>query len=107
MTLTVSKAKTCEQLAPAMVELDQVLGPDFATGSEKKENRAGKIAEAGGTTIVNALIPFRGLVREISGAAPAKRRLNAAIDAGFARRGFLRGVHRTRGCPSQAPELAR
>jgi hypothetical protein len=48
--------------------------------------------------VVNTLIPFRGLIREISGAAPAQRRLNAAIDAGFARRGYLRGVLRTRGC---------
>lgn len=90
--------RTCEQLALAMHELNDVLGPDFVAGVEQKENRAGKIAEAGGKTIVNAVIPFRGLVRELSGAAPAQRRLNAAIDAGFARRGFLRGVHRTRGC---------
>ncbi|MEE3154506.1 MAG: hypothetical protein VX309_03150, partial [Pseudomonadota bacterium] len=54
--------------------------------------------EAGGKTIVNSIIPFRGLVREITGAAPAQRRLNTAIDAGFARRGFLRGAAISRGC---------
>ena len=81
-----------------MDELNEILGPDFASADDKKENRAGKLAEAGGKSIVNALIPFRGLIREISGAAPAKRRLDAAIDAGFARRGFLRGVYRARGC---------
>lgn len=97
--------KTCEQLALAMHALNEVLGPDFAAGDERKENRAGKIAAAGGKTIVNAVIPFRGLVREITGAAPAQRRLNAAIDAGYARRGFLRGVHRTRGC--RATDLSR
>ena len=48
--------------------------------------------------MVNSLIPFRGIVREVSGAAPAERRLAAAIDAGFARRGFLRGVLSARGC---------
>jgi hypothetical protein len=90
--------KTCQQLASAVQALNEVLGADFAPGDEKEENRAGKIAEAGGKTIVNAILPFRGLVRELTGAAPAERRLNAAIDAGFARRGFLRGVHRTRGC---------
>jgi hypothetical protein len=38
------------------------------------------------------------VVREISGAAAADRELAAATQAGFARRGFLRGVHQTRGC---------
>lgn len=90
--------RTCKQITAAVVELNEVLGPDFKAGAETKENRAGRLAEAGGKAVVNTLIPFRGLIREISGAAPAQRRLNAAIDAGFARRGYLRGVLRTRGC---------
>jgi hypothetical protein len=90
--------RTCAQIAAAVIELNEVLGPDFVVGDKMNQNRAAKIAEAGGKTIVNALIPFRALVRELTGAAPAQRRLNAAIDAGYARRGFLRGVHRTRGC---------
>ena len=60
--------------------------------------KAGKLAEAGGKTIVNTIIPFRGLVREVSGAAPAERRLDAAIKAALARRGFLRGVATARKC---------
>jgi len=90
--------KTCKQLAAEVTSLNAVLGRDYAVGNEYKENRAGKLAEAGGKTVVNAIIPFRGLVREVSGAAPAERRLNAALDAGFARRGFLRGVHVKQGC---------
>lgn len=91
--------KTCSRIKAATDELTEALGPDFVVGNNKKENRAGRLAEAGGKTIINTLIPFRGLVREISGAAPAQRRLNAAIDAGYARRGFLRGVALTRRCP--------
>jgi len=89
---------TCRQLAASVAELNKVLGPDFAAGTATNENRASKIAEAGGRTLVNALIPFRGLVREVSGAAPAQRRLNAAIDTGYARRGFLRGLQTARKC---------
>jgi hypothetical protein len=48
--------------------------------------------------VVNSIIPFRGVVRELSGSAEADRRLQAATDAGIARRGFLRGVQRIRGC---------
>jgi hypothetical protein len=99
---SLSGLKTCKQLAAAVSALNEALGPDYAAGAEaKKENRAGKLAEAGGKTIVNSILPFRGLVREISGAAPAQRRLEAAVTAGYARRGFLRGVHQTRKCKTQ------
>jgi hypothetical protein len=90
--------RTCAQLNRAIFELDDVLGPDYDGAVAVHENKAGKLAEAGGKTIVNTIIPFRGLVREISGAAPAERRLNADIRAGFARRGFLRGVATARRC---------
>lgn len=90
--------KTCRQYSAALTALNEALGPDFAAGGPAKENRGAKLAEAGGKTVVNSLIPFRQLVREISGAAPAQRNLNAAVDAGLARRGFLRGVHLRQGC---------
>jgi hypothetical protein len=90
--------RTCAQLSRAVFELNDVLGPDYAGGVVIHENKAGKLAAAGGKTIVNTIIPFRGLVREVSGAAPAERRLNADIKAAFARRGFLRGVAAARKC---------
>jgi hypothetical protein len=91
-------AANCAQIRSNLSQLNAVLGPDFVAGTTVNENRASKIAEAGGKTIVNSILPFRGLVREVSGAAPAQRRLNAAIDAGYARRGFLRGLARTKNC---------
>ncbi|MCP1472067.1 hypothetical protein J3E64_003782 [Sphingobium sp. OAS761] len=91
-------SRTCKALNRDLGELDAVLGDDFTVGKEANENRTGKIAEAVGKTIVNSLIPFRGLVREISGAAPAERRLQAAVTAGIARRGYLRGLASAKGC---------
>ena len=91
-------SRHCRALNQSLGELDGVLGADFTIGAEENENRAGKIAEAVGKTIVNSLIPFRGLVREISGAAPAERRLQAAVTAGIARRGYLRGIAASKGC---------
>lgn len=90
--------RSCAQLSQAIFELNDVLGPDYAGGVTVHENRVGKLAEAGGKTVVNTIIPFRGLVREISGAAPAERRLDADIRAAYARRGFLRGVATARRC---------
>lgn len=89
---------TCKGMNADMAQLNAVLGEDFAEGRELNENRTGKIAEAVGKTVVNSLIPFRGLVREISGAAPAERRLEAAVTAGIARRGYLRGLATAKGC---------
>jgi hypothetical protein len=85
-------------LSAALAAHNEALGPDFVPGGAGKENRGAKLAEAGGKTVINSLIPFRQLVREISGAAPAQRSLNAAVDAGLARRGFLRGVHLRQRC---------
>ncbi len=88
----------CRQIADAVTELNDAIGPDFASAHTTPESRTGKVAEAGGRMLVNSIMPFRGLVREVSGAAPAERRLAAAVDAGFARRGYLRGLQSARKC---------
>jgi hypothetical protein len=48
--------------------------------------------------VVSSLIPFRGLIRELSGANAQDRAIQAAIQAGLARRGFLKGVGAVRRC---------
>lgn len=88
----------CTVLIAELGELDAALGPDYGATPAANENRAGKFAEAGGEMLVNSLIPFRGLVREISGAATAERRRAAAIAAGLARRGYLHGLAEVRRC---------
>jgi len=90
--------RSCAQLDQAIFELNDALGPDYSGSVTVRENRVGKLAEAGGKTVINTIVPFRGLVREISGAAPAERRLDAGIRAAYARRGFLRGVATARKC---------
>ena len=88
----------CKDLALAIAQLSEVLGPDLDTPADAMGRTPERVATAGGRAVVNSLVPFRGLVREVSGAAAERRALNAAIDAGFARRGFLRGVHQARDC---------
>ena len=90
-----SGAGSCRQIASSISALNGVLGPDFGSAERAKKE---SILKAGGNAVVGSLIPFRGVVREISGAAPAERRLLAAYSAGFARRGFLRGLQRARKC---------
>lgn len=90
---------SCAAIANEIRALSSALGADFdAPAVGKRGSKKGEIAKAGGTALVDSIIPFRGLVREVSGAAAAQRRLEAATYAGFARRGFLRGLFYSRKC---------
>ncbi|MBB4837621.1 hypothetical protein HNP52_000672 [Sphingomonas kyeonggiensis] len=92
---SLSGLSKCTQIADAFDDIGEALGPDFVQGVNRKKSRKVRVT---GDTVAGLIVPFRGLVREVSGAASAQRELNAAVDAGFARRGFLRGVYQTRGC---------
>ncbi|MFW2853064.1 hypothetical protein ACM61V_14245 [Sphingomonas sp. TX0543] len=89
---------SCGQLSSGIASLNSALGPDFGEKAAVSGSKAGQIAKIAGETVVDTIIPFRGLVREVSGAAAAQRRMQAATYAGLARRGFLRGVARGKGC---------
>jgi hypothetical protein len=103
-----SDASNCAQMAQALTELDAALGPDYTVERLPAENKKAKIAEAGGRAVVNSIIPFRGIVREVTGAAAADRAMAAAVDAGLARRGFLRGLQTAQGCePGAQASLSR
>jgi len=88
----------CAAINAELTKLNTALGPDFDDNPKANEDKAERLALAGGEMLVNTLIPFRGLVREISGAAPAERRKASAISAGTARRGYLRGLAQIRKC---------
>ena len=86
---------SCQALATSVGELDAVLGDDIdLPPGEAKRPGAGRVAQEA----VGAFIPFRGLIREVSGANSRARALQSAISAGIARRAFLKGVGEARGC---------
>jgi hypothetical protein len=87
----------CNAVARELGQLNDALGPDF-DGPQRGDDKVTQLAEAGGEMVVNSLIPFRGIVREVSGAAAKDRRKRAAINAGIARRGYLRGLAAAKGC---------
>lgn len=95
-----ASTRSCDQINTTLGELDAVLGADFDSGTaEERRIRADKIAKG----VVASFIPFRGVIREVSGAAGAERRYEAALDAGLARRGYLRGIGRQKGCKRPEP----
>jgi hypothetical protein len=86
---------TCVQLAGAISELDRILGDDIdvpQTGTRR--TTPGRVAQS----VVGSFIPFRGLIREVSGANAHDREMQAAILAGVARRSFLKGIGQGKGC---------
>ena len=85
----------CQQLASAIGELDAVLGDDVdlpQTGERRISG--GRLAQS----VVGSFIPFRGVIREMSGASNRDRELQSAVLAGVARRAFLKGTGQARGC---------
>jgi hypothetical protein len=95
----------CKLLAAAIVELDDVLGPDIDVNmpEDKGKKRRDTVIRLSGNFLSNLILPFRGVVREVSGSAEAKRDYEAAIVTGVARRSFLKGVATARGCALPPP----
>ncbi|VAW04275.1 hypothetical protein MNBD_ALPHA04-652 [hydrothermal vent metagenome] len=94
----------CRALVSEIVSLYPLLGPDvnevqLQSDAEVREQSASRIA--GG--IIGGLIPFRGIVRELTGANAHERDYRAALSAGFARRSFLKGIATAEGCIPPPP----
>lgn len=86
---------TCNSLTAQILRLDEVLGEDYDAFAEGKGGfDVGRAAQG----LVGSIIPFRGLVREVSGAASKDRAMQAAFTAGMVRRGFLKGLGQERKC---------
>lgn len=89
----------CNAIVAEIAAIDQVLGADYDISTAADTGLSeGKIAQS----IVGSLIPFRGVVREVSGAAGDQRKLRAAVMGGMVRRGFLKGLGQARRCPYPA-----
>ena len=85
----------CPKLTAAIGELDVLLGDDVdLPQGEQGRTNPGLVAQ----WVVGSFIPFRGLLREVSGANAHRRQLQAAILAGVARRAFLKGNGERRKC---------
>ena len=91
----------CAAIASEIAELSTVLGPDLdsAGGSDRNEG------EALFADILQSAIglPYRGAIRRLSGAHSRDRRRARAVIAGYARRGFLRGLASSAHCPAPTP----
>lgn len=85
----------CSHYTAAISELDAVLGPDFdVADAAERQTTVGSVAKQ----VVGSFIPFRGLIRELSGANKHEREFQDAVVAGVMRRSFLKGAGLKAGC---------
>jgi len=90
----------CADIRNEIGDLDAVLGEDMDTAPHTGEHRTnvGKIAQG----VVGSLIPFRGVIRSLSGANSHEREFKEAIAAGLMRRAYLKGIGQAMDCPYPA-----
>lgn len=86
----------CPAIRGEIARLDAVLGPD-ADAPADKDGLVNKGLKLGGN-VLGGFIPFRGLIRQLSGANAERARWQSAIYAGVARRSFLKGYAKGQGC---------
>lgn len=94
-----SGIKSCTGFMTAIADLDGALGDDIDVAQDKSdEEKMGNSAGAVAKSVLGSFIPFRGVIREISGANAQERAWQRAVYAGSVRRAFLKGMGQQRGC---------
>lgn len=93
----------CAAIIAEVRELNEVLGPDVNEHEDKSlgKKREETAARVAGSAI-GSIIPFGGIIGEVTGANAERRRYNIAVYAGTVRRGFLKGVGLQKGCKAPA-----
>jgi hypothetical protein len=101
----------CATLIALIRPLNDVLGPDIDTippddGPITAKGRSTALGVAG--DLAGGAIPFRGVVRKLTGAESHDKLVSAAIIAGHTRRAYLKGLGEARGCgPPATPSHER
>jgi hypothetical protein len=102
--------QSCEALSASIYALDEALGSDqkghlndptmYDRAVEELDSQA--VDAIRNTT--ESILPFRGWVRKLSGAARHNKRIARANAAGVIRRAFLKGVRVSKNCPMVIPQ---
>ncbi len=95
----------CASVKQELLALDEALGPDLDAPQSAEPGLVERGGSAAQNLAIDALqrtaegvIPFRGWIRKLSGADRQSQQASAALQAGIARRAFLKGLNAGRGC---------
>jgi hypothetical protein len=94
-------APACETVPAEIAAIDDLIGPDLDTPPEPPDNKKSLIAKGG--DVARGLVPYGGVVRFVTGASKKDKELREAVLAGYARRGFLRGIQLNTKCHADPP----
>ncbi|WP_141653096.1 hypothetical protein [Phenylobacterium immobile] len=101
----------CADLIAQLRPLNDALGDDIDQPSAVDESLGGQARPAAygamASVASDALIPFRGVVRYVTGANKHDQYVQSAIIAGYTRRAYLKGLGEARSCrPPATPSHA-
>lgn len=90
---SIDQVKECSDAKAEITQLDAVLGPDIDAGATNTRTKSQMVKAFAADAVSGVVkIPFRSVVRIVSGADRRDRERQDAIMAGMARRAFLKGV---------------
>lgn len=105
---------TCEEIEAEITALNNVLGPDWDAPPQEDDSTLGdKAADTASDGVLKAvaseaggIIPYRGWVRQLTGAAAHQKKVKKAIERGSHRRTYLKAFGLMKGCaPVATPNL--
>lgn len=102
---------SCAAIAAEVEELNSVLGRDWDIPPPDKKGLSDRAADGASTAFLDTIassasgfIPYRGIVRTVSGANSHAAKVRRAYERGSHRRTFLKGMGLVKGCePPAAP----
>ena len=95
---------SCAGIAREIARLDGVLGPDADVPTGEPDDLYEDVTGGAASVFAGLLLPFRSVIRRVTGAEAHERRLLQLNIRGIARRSYLKGLGRARGCePPAAP----
>ena len=98
----------CRSIGAEIDRLYAALGRDFDDPAPPKDTSVKGATKPGGDGLklmhsaAQMFIPYDGVVRTLSGAQKRDEKVMAAINAGDARRAYLKGLGESRNCPAPA-----
>ena len=99
----------CEEITDRINKLEEVIGPDWDAPTADDRKRTDEISDAASGFALGAVesgttgwIPFRGLVRQATGAAGHEKKVARAYTLGAQQRAYLKGLGMALGCPVPA-----
>jgi len=95
--------QNCPAIKTEVSRLNKLLGEDIDVPEDEAERREQNALNATSSTIGSVLIPFRGVVRAVSGAASNERDAREAYQRGLVRRAYLKGIAQQTDCRLTSP----